>query len=147
MGDNQAITIEGRYEQIQTACQFVAEAAKAAGLTDQAAFHIELCCDEACTNIIEHAYEGEGVGDIIVRYHIDGDQFVVTILDNGRSFQPSEVKLPQSISAQNPKEAAKNLQIGGLGIHFMRQLMDNVQFVFDQQEGNKLIMTKKIESP
>lgn len=144
--ENKAITIEGRYEQIQAACQFVAQAAKAAGLEEQAVFHVELCCDEACTNIIEHAYGGEDVGQITLRYHIDGDNFVITILDNGRSFQPESVSPPQSISAQNPKEAVENLQIGGLGIHFMRQLMDDLQFVFDKQEGNKLIMTKKIET-
>jgi serine/threonine-protein kinase RsbW len=146
MGEDNTITIDGRYEQIQTACEFVAQGAETAGLDEQAVFHVGLCCDEACTNIIEHGYGGEDVGQITLSYHVDGDEFVITILDNGRSFQPESVLPPQSVSAENPKEAAKNLQIGGLGIHFMRQLMDEIQFVFDQQKGNKLIMTKKIET-
>jgi serine/threonine-protein kinase RsbW len=146
MDEDNKITIEGRYEQIQSACEFVARAAEAAGLDEQAVFHVELCCDEACTNVIEHAYGGEGIGKITVSYHIDNDTFVVTIRDNGRSFRPESVLPPQSVSASDPKEAAENLQIGGLGIHFMRQLMDDIQFVFDKRQGNKLIMTKKIET-
>jgi serine/threonine-protein kinase RsbW len=143
--ESNELTIPGRYEQIQAACQFLAEGAEAAGLDEQAVFHVELCCDEACTNIIEHAYGGEDVGDITVGYHVKGNSFVITIRDNGGSFEPENVPPPQSVSSGNPKDTVKNLQVGGLGIHFMRQLMDDVQFVFDKKKGNKLTMVKKIE--
>ncbi len=146
MDDEYAITIAGQYEQVQTACQFVAQGAREAGLDEQAVFHVELCCDEACTNIIEHGYGGENIGDISLSYHIENRSFVIVIRDEGRSFQPESILPPQSVSAKNPKDAAKNLQIGGLGIHFMRELMDDVQFVFDHQKGNKLIMTKHIKT-
>jgi len=146
MGDDNEITIAGEYDQIQAACQFVAQGAKEAGLDEQAVFHVELCCDEACTNIIEHGYGGENVGDISLGYHVENRSFVITIQDNGRSFQPETIQPPQSVGATDPKEAAKNLQIGGLGIHFMRQLMDDIQFTFDKRKGNKLTMIKKIET-
>jgi serine/threonine-protein kinase RsbW len=144
--DDNKLTIPGRYEEIQTACQFLAQGAAAAGLDEQAVFHIELCCDEACTNIIEHAYEGENAGDITVSYHVAGQDFVVTIRDHGRSFNPETVPPPQSVSSDNPQDAVKNLQVGGLGIHFMRQLMDEIQFTFDKKKGNKLTMIKKLET-
>ncbi|MFO7536635.1 MAG: ATP-binding protein [Chloroflexota bacterium] len=146
MGEENTITIAGRYEQVKKACQFVARGAAAAGLDEQAVFHIELCCDEACTNIIEHAYGGEDIGEITVSYQAEDDSFVITIYDNGRSFQPESVLPPKSVRVQDPQETAENLQIGGLGIHFMRQLMDEIQFVFDKSEGNKLIMTKTIKT-
>jgi serine/threonine-protein kinase RsbW len=143
--ENNELTIPGRYEQIQTACQFLAAGAESAGLDEQAVFHVELCCDEACTNIIEHAYGGEDQGNITVSYHTEGDAFVMTIRDNGRSFEPANVPPPQSVSSDDPQDAVKNLQVGGLGIHFMRQLMDDIQFVFDKKKGNQLTMIKKIE--
>jgi serine/threonine-protein kinase RsbW len=146
MGDDNTITIAGEYDQIQAACQFVAQGAKEAGLDEQAVFHVELCCDEACTNIIEHGYGGENAGEISIGYHVENRSFVITIRDNGRTFQPETIQPPQSVSATDPKEAAKNLQIGGLGIHFMRQLMDDIQFAFDERKGNKLVMIKKIET-
>ena len=146
MDDDNTLTIAGQYDQIQAACQFVAQAVKESGLDEQAVFHIELCCDEACTNIIEHGYGGEGQGNITLSYRVENRSFVVVIRDYGRSFRPDSIMPPQSVSAKNPKEAAKNLQIGGLGLHFMRELMDDIQFVFDKEKGNKLIMSKKIET-
>jgi serine/threonine-protein kinase RsbW len=144
MSDKRVLTFPGRYEKIKQICQFVAHGAAQAGLDETAIFHVELACDEACTNIIEHAYGGEDVGEIIVSWHIKGSQFTVTLHDNGRSFDPENVP-PPPIPADNPSEAdVEKLKVGGLGIHFMRNLMDEVTFEFDQKKGNTLTLVKKI---
>jgi anti-sigma regulatory factor (Ser/Thr protein kinase) len=36
-----------------------------------------------------------------------------------------------------------NIKTGGLGLYFMRQLMDEVEFSFDQERGNRLLMVKR----
>ena len=63
----QTITIPARYDQVAPLCDFVVDAAVAAGLDADAAFQVQLACDEACTNIIEHAYGGQG-GEIEVTW-------------------------------------------------------------------------------
>ncbi len=155
MGDKQTISVPGRYEKIQQVCQFVAQGAVQAGLTDTAVFHIELACDEACTNVIEHAYGGEDVGEIVVSWQVQGDHFVITIYDHGRPFDPAAVPSPPTAPSTTTLPTADNLtdnkfletiRIGGLGIHFMRTLMDDVRYHFDD-DGNTLTLIKKISPP
>lgn len=146
MGAKHVLTVPGRYEEIQKICQFVADGAAESGLNETAIFHIELACDEACTNIIEHAYEGEEKGEINISWQLKDSAFVITLHDNGRSFDPDDVPQPQlppaSLDAPTPADI-DNVKVGGLGIHFMRQLMDDVQFHFDKQSGNTLVLVKK----
>ena len=146
MGVKHVLTVPGRYEEIQKICQFVADGAAENGLDETAVFHIELACDEACTNIIEHAYGGEDKGEINISWQMKDSAFTITFHDNGRSFNPGAVPqpaLPPSPPNTTSSSDIDNVKVGGLGIHFMRQLMDNVQFHFDKKEGNTLVLVKK----
>lgn len=145
MGDKHVQTFPGRYDEIQNICQFVATGAAGCGLDSTAIFHIELACDEACTNIIEHAYGGEDRGKIYVSWQLKDANFIITFHDNGRSFDPASVPKP---SLPKPQDAdtlpnIDDVKVGGLGIHFMEQLMDEVTFAFDGDTGNTLTLMKK----
>ncbi len=146
MGVKHVLTVPGRYEEIQKICQFVADGAAECGLDETAVFHIELACDEACTNIIEHAYGGEDKGEIHISWQMKDSSFTVTFHDNGRSFNPDAVPepaLPPTPPDPTSPPDIDNVKVGGLGIHFMRQLMDDVEFHFDKKEGNTLVLVKK----
>lgn len=145
MVDKHVQTFPGRYEEIQKICQFVANGATASGLDANAIFHIELACDEACTNVIEHAYGGEGKGKIRVSWQYHHNTFTITIHDNGRSFNPAVVPKPAlpELSEDAPPPDVDDVKVGGLGIHFIEQLMDEVVFSFDEKEGNTLTLVKK----
>lgn len=142
MGVKHVLTVPGRYEEIQKICQFVADGAVKCGLDETAIFHIELACDEACTNIIEHAYEGEDKGEITISWQLNGSTFTISFHDNGRSFNPESIPNPTLPDQKSPADIDA-VKVGGLGIHFMRQLMDDVQFQFDEEAGNTLILEKK----
>lgn len=146
MTKRRTLIVPGRFGEIKELCEFVAAGAADAGLGEEAIFQFELCCDEAATNIIEHAYGGEGVGVIVCTYEVSAGAFTVTLHDNGRPFDPEAVKPPpvfDSAAAQTPGEVSDRLQVGGLGLHFIRNLMDEVHFTFDQERGNTLTMVKK----
>jgi serine/threonine-protein kinase RsbW len=150
MGNKHDLTVPGRYEQIKKACAFVADGAAQAGMVEADIFHIELACDEACTNIIEHAYGGEDKGDIIISWEADDRSFTIMIRDNGRSFDPNDVPEPPIPPEPDSPDFSEdklveNLKIGGLGIYFMRKLMDEVTYHFDNASGNTLIMVKNID--
>jgi serine/threonine-protein kinase RsbW len=142
MGRANRLTVPGRYDQINVICDFIAQGAQKAGLDDDTAFHVQLACDEACTNIIEHAYGGESQGEIEVSWQVNGRAFTITLKDKGRPFDPNSVDVPNI--PQNPQELDQ-LKIGGLGLHFMRRMMDEVRFRFDARKGNTLIMVKRLE--
>jgi anti-sigma regulatory factor (Ser/Thr protein kinase) len=131
------LTVPGRLEDLATICEFVGQAAKQAGASKRTIFDIQLAVDEACTNIIEHAYSGSG-GEICLRCECNGDDFEVVIQDHGQPFDP------QAVAAPDVKAELDQRQEGGLGLHFMRCLMDEVRFRFDHQ-SNELRMVKHLQ--
>jgi serine/threonine-protein kinase RsbW len=141
MGKRDKLTIPGRYEEIKRVCDFVAEGAARAGLDEDDIFHVQLACDEACTNVIEHTYEEEDAGDISVSWEIGQRYFTIIIRDRGEPFDPQEIPAPRVPPV--PADA-EDLMVGGLGVYFMRQLMDRVHFAYDEGRGNVLTMEKKL---
>ncbi|MCC7354395.1 MAG: ATP-binding protein [Anaerolineae bacterium] len=131
------LAMEGRLNNLAPISDFVTAAAHEAGLDDQAAFAVQMATDEACCNIIEHAYDGIEKGKIQIRCRLDGDDFVVKLKDFGRPFNPDEVPLPDLVGDLSKR------RIGGLGLHFIRRLMVEVYFSFDETEGNELTMIKR----
>jgi serine/threonine-protein kinase RsbW len=100
------------------------------------AYEVQTAVDEACTNIINYAYAGKG-GMITITCELHDSDFVVTISDNGKQFDPIKVPPPDLESGLNERK------IGGLGIYFMKKLMDDVSYSFDKN-GNTLVMRKRI---
>jgi anti-sigma regulatory factor (Ser/Thr protein kinase) len=132
-------TIPSRFASIGDACAFVVAGAEQAGFSVDELFRIELACDEACTNIIEHAYGGENVGEIRITWCIDDKTFTITMVDDGLPFDPDSVPPPE---VPGDRDDLDGLKIGGLGIYFMRNLMDEVRFSIDEHQGNTIVMIK-----
>ena len=137
-------TFSGRYAEIRRICDFVGDGAAQAGFGEDAIFQVQLACDEACTNVIEHTYKDEGKGEIIVGWAVRREHFVITIRDHGAPFDPGNI-LPPPHLADNSGEDDIEIQVGGLGVHFMRKLMDEVSFSY-QKGGNVLVMKKQLPS-
>lgn len=125
----------GRFESLEKISRFVQKAAKQAGLGEEAAYSVELAVDEACSNIIEHAYRGEDIGEIECTCEVSSSGIKITISDYGNPFDPGKVPKPDLIS---PIEKRKK---GGLGLFFIDQMMDYAQFEFTT-EKNTLTMIK-----
>lgn len=134
------MTVPGRYSEIERLCQFIAEGAVQANFDDDTLFKIQLACDEACTNVIEHAYGTEDQGTIVAQWQITPTDFIIIIADQGQPFDPQII--PQPDRALPIEE----LNAGGLGLHFMRKLMDKVTFSFTN-DGNLLTMVKRRPVP
>jgi serine/threonine-protein kinase RsbW len=127
----------GYYENLDRIRTFVAEAAEYAELDDKAAYAVQSAVDEACTNIIEHAYGGEGPGEIICTCIDTGDGLKIILQDFGKPFDPDTVPGPK---VNVPLE---DIKIGGLGLFFIRKLMDEVKFEFTPNQGNILTLFKR----
>ena len=144
MNDSQSRTFPGRFDSLADIGEFVTRAAEAAGLDEDAVYAVQIAVDEACSNIIEHAYGGEGRGAIECTCQVCDDALAVTLRDQGRPFDPSGVPEPD-LNAE-----LKDRTGGGLGLYFMRQLMDEVRFAFTPGSGNIVTLVKRVghkESP
>ena len=133
------LTVPAHYESISKVTQLVVEAAAQAGLDERAIFHCQMAVDEACTNIVEHAYADKSQGDIHITIQVQEGVCTITLVDYGTSFDPDSIPPPRI----DPDPA--KMEPGGLGLHLMRELMDEVHFSFSAGE-NRLVMIKR-QSP
>jgi serine/threonine-protein kinase RsbW len=134
----QTTTFPGRFESLDKIREFVVQAARQAGFDEAASYAVELSVDEASTNIIEHAYGGEGNGDIDISVGIIDQEFVVILHDHGSPFDPSKVPVP------NHNVPLEELKPRGVGLFLIRKMMDEVQFEFTPDKGNILTMKKHL---
>ena len=102
--------------------EFVQTHAQAAGFSDVAVEQYKLAVDEACTNVIKHAYKGREDGDIEITIAVDPERMTVTIRDQGERFERSTYQEPNLI------RSIKERRGGGYGVHLMRRLMDEVEY-------------------
>ena len=140
MATSQTLAFPGRFDRLAAISEFVTRAAEAAGLDARAIYAVQIAVDEACSNIIEYAYGGEGRGDIECTCRINDGGLAVILRDHGRPFDPTSVPEPDLHASLEDRNG------GGLGLYFMRQLMDKVHFEFTQDSGNVLTMVKRKET-
>jgi serine/threonine-protein kinase RsbW len=116
---------------------FTSKVAEKVGFSEDDVGKIELACDEACTNVIKHAYtDAHREQSLDIAIQIDFQKFIVIITDHGRGFDPKIIALP------NMKEYLAELKVGGLGIYLMRTLMDEVDYNIEPGVRNQVRMVK-----
>jgi serine/threonine-protein kinase RsbW len=101
--------------------------------------NIILAVDEACTNIIKHAYKYSPDGEILINIKPSTSKFVVSIIDNGTSFEPETIPEPDL------QKYYRQRRVGGLGIYLMKTLMDDVKYVTKPGKYNEVLLTKNIK--
>jgi len=127
----------GRFESLAGIRKFVFQAASNAGFDEKEIYAVELAVDEACSNIIEHAYGGEGKGDIECTCNDLNGGLEIILKDDGKPFDPSAVSQPDF------SVALEEIKPRGAGLFLIRNMMDDVDFEFSQKDGNVLRMLKR----
>ena len=108
------------------------------GLSANSILRINICLDELFTNIVSYGFDDDLEHIIIFTLSGDNNLVVINIEDNGIPFNPLEKIDP------NFPDNVESANIGGLGIHIIRKLMDNVSY--ERKQGkNKLTMRKNIQ--
>jgi serine phosphatase RsbU (regulator of sigma subunit)/anti-sigma regulatory factor (Ser/Thr protein kinase)/phosphoglycerate-specific signal transduction histidine kinase len=78
--------------------------------------------EEVLNNVISYAYHDDGDHDIEVRMELVGERLIVIITDDGVPFNPLSVATPRTDLALEDRE------VGGIGIHLVRNLVDDVSY-------------------
>ena len=128
--------IRSRSDQLAKMRAAVRECVEASGCSKTPTADIVLAIDEACQNIIRHAYKQDPNGVIELEIRREGRDLVFSLLDSAPQIDPSQVK-PRDLDDIRP---------GGLGTHFIQKVMDRADFVpRSPGTGNLLRMVKQIE--
>ena len=107
------------------------------GFDEESMDAIKLAVDEALTNVWRHAHAGDPCRRVRLVFSLEPEAFRVEIHDSGPGFDPEAVDKPDPA---DPK-------VGGLGLHFIRQVMDQVEYRRLGAEGNVLVLTKRTPRP
>jgi serine/threonine-protein kinase RsbW len=126
----------GNYKNLAIISDFIVEQAEHVGFSPSEVYAIQTAVDEACANIIDHAYGAEDVGEIEIKTKSVTNGLRIVIKDEGKPFNPDEIPNPDITS---PLEIRKER---GLGVFFIRKLMDVAIFDFSQSKGNTLTLVK-----
>jgi anti-sigma regulatory factor (Ser/Thr protein kinase) len=98
---------------------------------------LNIALDEALNNIISYGYEPGERSDIMIRLTSAAGEIVVEIEDAGRPFDPVQAPAPDLSGSLRERN------VGGLGIHFIKNLVDEV--TYDRIAGhNRLRLRKRL---
>ncbi len=124
--------------ELEQLCQTCEEIGRDINISDKTIFEMNLALDELFTNIISYGFNDQQEHTIKINITIEGDQLQMRIEDDGVPFNPMESKTPDF------QCGIEECKIGGLGIHLIRKMMDDVQYK-RVSDKNILLLRRKIK--
>lgn len=103
--------------------------------TVRRSMHVAL--DELLTNTIVYGYAGRDGGEVTVEAVLRTDRVCVTLTDDGRPFDPLGMAAPDTTLTTQER------RIGGLGIHLVRRIMDEVSY-HRRADRNVVVLAKRL---
>lgn len=135
------MTVSNDIKELQQIHTFLEEVAAKWDITQELLFQLNLVVEETVSNIILYGYD-EPKGKEIIHIEItkEGHLIKIVITDNGKAFNPLSIPPPDDLDKD-----AQDRHIGGLGVYFIRKLMDEVAYR-REQDRNILILSKNISN-
>ncbi|MBL93763.1 MAG: Phosphoserine phosphatase RsbU [Alphaproteobacteria bacterium MarineAlpha3_Bin5] len=128
------IRIAARPDRLRLVRRSVEETSKFIGFGKNDVSDIVLAVDEACQNIIRHAYKANEDGEISIEIRKRDSAMIILLRDYAEAIDVSKVK-PRDLNDIKP---------GGLGTHLIREVMDDVNFLSPPFDGGNLLRMVKM---
>jgi len=118
------ITLPAKLESLHEFIGFVSSCTREQGFGNERIGEIELALEEILVNIFKYAYKDCGLdGDVEITCKLaDAQSFAIEIVDSGIPFDIFSVREPDLTADIDER------QIGGLGIFFVKRLMDDIRY-------------------
>ena len=126
--------LKNSLSELDNLCEYLEDFGQKIGLSKKLIFEINLSLDELFTNIISYGFKDEDEHIIKVTITPQNEELGLHIEDDGIPFNPIDFETPDVAGS------VENCNIGGLGIHIMRKLMDEICY---QRCGDKNVLTLK----
>jgi len=127
-----SITLKNKISEIVLLDSFLEKLSEKWEAVAKYTFNINLALEEAITNIINYAYKDNNEHLINLDFSLENSELKITITDDGIEFNPLLKEDP------NTELSLEERKIGGLGIFFVKKIMDNIDY---ERINNKNILT------
>ena len=134
-----AFELKNDLSELDRLCQKCESVGASMGMPKKLIFEMNLALDELFTNIISYGFEDDREHTIKIEIKVDDNELLMRIEDDGIPFDPLIVEAPD-LGCQ-----VEDCKIGGLGIHLIRKLMDEIRYE-RVNDLNVLYLKKHIDS-
>ena len=134
-GETTELSLPSHIETVATAAAAVAEFVGRSGISDDAAFGIDMAVREAVTNAVLHGNRQDEDKTVDITLKSSPDAVEISVHDQGPGFNPEEVP--------DPTADENILKASGRGIFFMRSFMDEVNWLIRPEGGTTVRMVKR----
>jgi serine/threonine-protein kinase RsbW len=99
---------------------------------------VNVALDELLTNTVSYGFPKRTDGALTIEVDLQPDRIVVTLTDNGAPFDPWVRIAPDTTLSMEVR------RIGGLGIHLVKQMMDEARY--EHRDGqNVVVLVKRLD--
>ena len=130
-----SLTLTNDLKRVPRLNTFIDEVCEANGFDMATTMQINLAIEEAVVNVMNYAYPEGTKGDITIETKANNNEVFFIISDTGKPFDPT-AKAEVDITL-----SAEDRAIGGLGIHLIRQIMDNINY--ERVDGHNILTLMK----
>jgi serine/threonine-protein kinase RsbW len=137
MGEAVNLQVRNSVDAISSASEAAESWLEQQQVSPDATFLVTLAIEELVTNCIKYGYDDDGEHTIHIQLSVEGNKLTMLVVDDGHAFDPLAAP-PPDLSL-----AIEDRPIGGLGIHMLRELTD--EMTYERRDGaNRLTLTKQI---
>lgn len=129
------LSLPSRIDTVAAAAAAVAQFISRSGISEDAAFGIDMAVREAVTNAVIHGNSQDESKLVDITLKSSPDAVEISVHDQGSGFNPSEVP--------DPTAEENILKSSGRGIFFMRSFMDEVDWLIRPEGGTTVRMLKR----
>ncbi|MDP3461326.1 MAG: ATP-binding protein [Bacteroidales bacterium] len=133
-----SLRLQNKLEELEKISLFLEEMAEELEISLAVTMTLNLVIEEAFTNVVKYAFDDALVHQIEISFEKTGGYLIIKIIDDGKKFDPTLQDDPDVTLT------AEDRSIGGLGIFFMRKMMDGVAY-HRINNLNVLELTKSLE--
>jgi phosphoserine phosphatase RsbU/P len=134
------LNVSNEMSEVMKILEFIEKLALTGGFSREETNDVLIATEETCVNVIRYALPTEKVNNFEIQAWVEDDKITVVVRDKGVPFDPTRFM-------ESPSEfLSKRRDAGGYGLLLIKQLMDEVNYQYDEEKGNITMLIKKRKS-
>ncbi|MDQ7823498.1 MAG: SpoIIE family protein phosphatase [Candidatus Eremiobacteraeota bacterium] len=131
-----SMNVSNEMSEVIKILEYIEKLAQSAGFSREEINDILISTEETCVNVIRYGLPRKEVTHFEIESFVEGDKLTITVKDRGVPFDPTRF----IDSASN--YPSKRREAGGYGLLLIRQLMDEINYQYDEEKGNTTTLIK-----
>ncbi len=139
MNEKLSLRVETHRDELGHIIAAVESMAERQNWSPELVFRVQLAIEEVVLNVMDYGYD-EGAHEFELILTSEADTLTIEVVDDGRPFDPlNDVPTPDL------EATVEERKVGGLGIHLVRTMMDQVNYRREQGRNHLTLIARKAE--